>query len=274
MVRFGVRSWRFVLFLKFFCDTWNHWESNAAGSIVLGTPESGGGGKDKREVRAIFEVMANLVGATDGTPSMIDEVDDDMTPLVHVSKQMKKKGIDEDGIPIGSPNRIDDVAKSTTEKPHGSTWKCSAAIIQTNPDESSTGILTLLMSLSQDVNNVMGNVDCLRDEIKGNKKDFENLKEESSSKMDWRLQERTTGKTANPVWNSSEIQEQRKSETVGSKELAVMKDELKNLKMVLVMGLGSGTFGSATATHFSVEWNAHSKKDDGIQRLGHRLFKR
>ena len=43
-------------------------------------------------------VMANLVGAIDGTPSMIDEVDDDNTPLGHVSQQTKV-GIDEDGFP-------------------------------------------------------------------------------------------------------------------------------------------------------------------------------
>ena len=42
-------------------------------------------GGNKRE-----EVMANLVGAIDGTPSMVDELDDNNTPLEHVSKEKKK----------------------------------------------------------------------------------------------------------------------------------------------------------------------------------------
>ena len=66
----------------------------------------------------MFEVTANLAAANEGTPSMIDEVDDDMAPVVHVSRQIKV-GRDEDGIPNGSPKRIDSVAKSTTEDPMG-----------------------------------------------------------------------------------------------------------------------------------------------------------
>ena len=56
--------------------------------------------------------------ANEGTPSMIEEVDDDMTPMGHVSEQ-REVGHDEDGIPIWSPNRIDAVAKSTIEDPMG-----------------------------------------------------------------------------------------------------------------------------------------------------------
>ena len=37
---------------------------------------------------------------------MVDEVDDDMAPLRHVSKQIQEVR-DEDGIPIGSPHRTD-----------------------------------------------------------------------------------------------------------------------------------------------------------------------
>ena len=98
------------------------------------------GARNKREVRAIFEVMAYLVGAIDGTPSMIDEVDD------------------EDGIPIGSPNRIGDVAKSTMEdtmsRPE---MQCHAN--SKNPDESSAEILALLRSPSWNAKDVMGHVD-------------------------------------------------------------------------------------------------------------------
>ena len=65
--------------------------------------------KKQREVKAVFEVMANLAGAIEATPSMMEDVDDD-APLVHVSKQIKV-GSDGDRIRIGSPNRIDDHAK-------------------------------------------------------------------------------------------------------------------------------------------------------------------
>ena len=73
--------------------------------------------KKKREVKAVFEVVAYLAGAIDGTPSMMEDVDDDV-PMGHVSGQIEV-GIDGDGIPTGSPNRMDDHAKSTTEDPLG-----------------------------------------------------------------------------------------------------------------------------------------------------------
>ena len=60
--------------------------------------------------------MACLAIVNEGTPSMIDEVNDDMVMLGHVSNQIKVEH-DDDGIPIGSPNRIDSVAKSTMEDP-------------------------------------------------------------------------------------------------------------------------------------------------------------
>ena len=69
--------------------------------------------KKKRELKAVFEVMANLAGDVEA----LEDVDDD-TPMEHVSKQIKV-GIDGDGISIGNPNKIDDLAKSTTEDPLG-----------------------------------------------------------------------------------------------------------------------------------------------------------
>ena len=48
---------------------------------------------------------------------MMEDVDD-KTPMGHVSKQIQV-GLHRDGIPIGSPNTIDDHAKSTTEDPLG-----------------------------------------------------------------------------------------------------------------------------------------------------------
>ena len=41
----------------------------------------------KREAKAVFEVMANLAGAIEAIPSMMENVDDD-APMGHVSKQM------------------------------------------------------------------------------------------------------------------------------------------------------------------------------------------
>ena len=52
-----------------------------------------------------------------------------------------------------------------------------------DPDESSAEILALL-ALSRNGKDVMGNVDCLRDEVKGNQKELVHLKEEMSSKTD------------------------------------------------------------------------------------------
>ena len=69
--------------------------------------------KKKRELKAVFEVMANLAGDVEA----LEDVDDD-TPMEHVSKQIKV-GTDRDGIFIGSPNKIDDLSKSTTEDPLG-----------------------------------------------------------------------------------------------------------------------------------------------------------
>ena len=88
------------------------------GELYSGLPNLAEEGKRERKVRNIFEVMVDLAITNEGTPSMIDEVDDDMAPLGRVSKQ-KMVGHDEDGIPIASPNRIDAVAKSTMEDPTG-----------------------------------------------------------------------------------------------------------------------------------------------------------
>ena len=38
-------------------------------------------GRKKRQVRVVFEVMANLATAHEETPSMLDKVDDDMTEI-------------------------------------------------------------------------------------------------------------------------------------------------------------------------------------------------
>ena len=79
--------------------------------LYSGLPNRVEEAKKQRGVRAIFEVMASLAVADDGTPSMIDEE--------HVSKQIKVEH-GEDGFPIGSPDRIDAVAQSNGGRPNGS----------------------------------------------------------------------------------------------------------------------------------------------------------
>ena len=75
--------------------------------------------KKKPELKAVFEVMANLTGDVDAPPTMMEDVEvDDGVQVEHVSKHIKVR-IDGDGISIGSPNRIDDHAKSTTDDPLG-----------------------------------------------------------------------------------------------------------------------------------------------------------
>ena len=64
--------------------------------------------KTKRELKAVFEVMANLAGDVDATSTMMEDVEvDDGVPMRHVSKHINV-GLDGDGVSIGSPNRTDD----------------------------------------------------------------------------------------------------------------------------------------------------------------------
>ena len=105
-----------------------------------------------------------------------------MSPVEHVSKQIKVKH-DGNGVPNGSDERIDSFSKSTTEDPIGlPEMKCYTG--PKNPDESSAEILALLMTLSRNGTDVVENVDSLTDEIIGNQKDLEKLKEEMCSKME------------------------------------------------------------------------------------------
>ena len=82
--------------------------------LYSGLPNWAEEGRKKRKVRAIFEVMACLAFPNEETPSMIEEVGDEMAALGHESKQIKL-GHDGDGFPSESPKRIHSVAKSTTE---------------------------------------------------------------------------------------------------------------------------------------------------------------
>ena len=46
-------------------------------------------GVNKREVKAVFEVMANLAGAIDGTSSMMEDVDDNAPMGARVENRLK-----------------------------------------------------------------------------------------------------------------------------------------------------------------------------------------
>ena len=54
-----------------------------------------------REAVAVFEVMANLAMAQEETPSLLDDEDDDMTGVRHVSKHIKL-GSEKEGFLLGS----------------------------------------------------------------------------------------------------------------------------------------------------------------------------
>ena len=49
----------------------------------------------------MFEVVANLAMAQEETPSLLDDEDDDMTGVRHVSKRIKL-GSDKEGFLLGS----------------------------------------------------------------------------------------------------------------------------------------------------------------------------
>ena len=129
----------------------------------------------------------------------------------------------------------------------------------------------------------MGNVDCLRDEIKGNQKDPVNLKEDMSSKMDEGFKREQQARQRIQCEIVLGFKNEEKTIQLVQKELAVVKDQLKNLMMgsgstvcsegQYRVGAGVWYLCSATATHFSVECNFRSK-EDGILRLGHRSLER
>ena len=58
-------------------------------------------GRKNREAVAVFEVMGNLAMAQEETPSLLDDEDDDMTGVRHVSKPIKL-GSEEEGFLLGS----------------------------------------------------------------------------------------------------------------------------------------------------------------------------
>ena len=73
-----------------------------------------------------------------------------------------------------------------------------------NHEEGSVEILVLLLTRSRSVKDVMGNVDSLRDEMKGNKKDLED-------QMKKRLRE---SQGRNEPQNGSRVRARRKRKTV------------------------------------------------------------
>ena len=112
-------------------------------------------------------------------------------------------------------------------------------------------MLALLVTLSRNVKDVLGNEDSLRDEIKGNQKDFENLEEEMSSKMEEGFKNE---QHARQQVQSEKVQGFRNEENARQlvqKELAFMKNEIKDLKM----GSGSTVCSEASTGVRLGVWN-------------------
>ena len=108
------------------------------------------------------------------------------------------------------------------------------------------------------------------------KEDHKNLEEIVVSQMEegFKKEQHARQQVQNEIAQGFKNEENARQ--LVQKEPAIMKDEIKNLEM----GSGSTVCSeagvryscSATSTFFSVERNFHSK-ENGIQRLGHRLFK-
>ena len=115
--------------------------------------------------------MAHLAVAHEETPSVLDDVDDDMADLEHESKSIKK-GTEGEWLPERSPKRSDSLAKSVTEDPrrkHG-VWysRCKKG-----SEGSSAEIMVMLAELSQSMKDVIGTVDSFGKKIERNVKNLE-----------------------------------------------------------------------------------------------------
>ena len=104
----------------------------------------------------------------------------------------------------------------------------------------------------------MGNVDCLRDEIKGNQKDLVNLKEDMSSKMDEGFKREQQARQQIQCEIVHGFKNEENAIQLVQEEVAVLKDQLKNLMMgsgsTVCSELGSGTF--AQPPPLTSRWNA------------------
>ena len=119
------------------------------------------------------------------------------------------------------------------------------------------------MTRSRNGKDVMGDVDSVRDELKGNQKGLEKIKEEMGSQMEegFKKEQFARQQIQNEMVQGFEHEENARQ--LVEKELAVVKEELKNLKMGngstvcsaagTGVGLGSGTF--ARPPPLSARWN-------------------
>ena len=108
-------------------------------------------------------------------------------------------------------------------------------------------MLALLVTLSRNVKDVMGNVDSLRDEVKGNQKGSEDM----SSKMEegFKKEQHARQQVQSEIVQGFKNEENARQ--LVQKELAFMRDEIKNLKM----GSGSTVCSEASTGVRLGVWN-------------------
>ena len=119
------------------------------------------------------------------------------------------------------------------------------------------------MTLSRNVKDVMGNVDSLRDEIKGNQKDLQNLTEEMSSKMEegFKKEQHARQQVQSEIVQGFKNEENARQ--LVQKELVFMKDEIKNLQN----GQATTTFLSSTPQNGLIGTKQRRNKEHGQGKL-------
>ena len=132
-------------------------------TLYSGPPNLADEGWKKQEVIAVFDVIAHLATIKVGTPSLLDDENDDKNPVKYVSKSTKL-GREGKALPQKSQKRIDPVAKNPEDPlvKQGEIYPPS----RKTPEESSAEIMAILANLSKSMQKVLRTVDCARGEMK------------------------------------------------------------------------------------------------------------
>ena len=128
--------------------------------LYSGPPNLADEGWKKREVIAVFDVMAQLATIKVGTPSLLDDEDDDKNPVEYMSKS-SKLGLERKALPQRSQKRIDLLAKNP-EDPHVKQGEIYPPSRKT-PEGSSAEIMAILANLSKSMQKVLRKVDCSKE---------------------------------------------------------------------------------------------------------------
>ena len=162
-----------------------------------------------------------------------------MTDVRHVSKHIKL-GSEGEGLPHGSPKRLDTVVKSNTEDSMGrqETWNSSC---QNDVEVRSAKILHMLKSLSQSMKDVVGTVDNLGKKMEGNVNNLEDKMNERYKNFEEKMSVQMEAGFKNEEYTRQLFQN----------ETAVRSEDIKKIRMdsgtvcseaSTAIGLGSGTF--------------------------------